>query len=143
MPMAFKICSPFGYVRYWRKLSRDLCGDGIRFSGAITHPSYPALTLEWPAFLNFFGVYSRVYIYNRLALIMCLLLDMDLALYGLFLLYEVKFIKSWRHFNVMEIRFYSNQRKHETDALEGTAIQDWWENGEYLMKWITFIMQEI
>ena len=52
-------------------------------------------------------------IHNRLALTICLLLDMDLALYGLFLLYEMKLFKSWSHFNVMEIQFYSNQRNNE------------------------------
>ena len=34
-------------------------------------------------------------IYNRLPLIKGPLLDIDLAIYGLFLLYEVKFFKSW------------------------------------------------
>ena len=34
-------------------------------------------------------------IYDRLPLIKCPLLDIDLAIYGLFLLSEVKFYKSW------------------------------------------------
>ena len=45
-------------------------------------------------------------IHNRLALIKCYLLDMDLALYALLLLSEVKFNKSWIYFIIMENGFY-------------------------------------
>ena len=44
-------------------------------------------------------------IYNRLPLIKCPLLDIDLTIHGLFLLYEVKFYKSWSSCNLMEIYF--------------------------------------
>ena len=49
--------------------------------------------------------FARHCIYNRLPLIKCPLLDIDLAIYGLFLLYEEKFYKSWSCYNLMEIWF--------------------------------------
>lgn len=59
-------------------------------------------------FQPLFSDSSRKGIFNRLALIMCLLLDITLPLYGFFLLSEVK---SWSQINLMEIWIYSNQRK--------------------------------
>ena len=44
-------------------------------------------------------------IYNRLALIKCYLLDMDLALYAFCLPSLVKFIKSWIYFIIMKLDF--------------------------------------
>ena len=44
-------------------------------------------------------------IYNRLALIKCYLLDMDLALYAFCLPSLVKFIKSWIYFVIMKLDF--------------------------------------
>ena len=46
------------------------------------------------------------FLYNRLALIMCYLLDIDLALFSLLLLWEVKSNKSWNTFFAIKVLFY-------------------------------------
>ena len=55
-------------------------------------------------------IYSKG-IYNSLALIMCSLLDLDLAYMAFFCFMKLRLYEA--KFNVMEIRFYSNQRKDE------------------------------
>lgn len=91
--------------------------------------------------------YRVRFLYYRLALITCYLLDIDLALYSLLLLWNVKFndsgntflqqklsfmymisytlllllnennIKSWICSNLMEIGFYSNKKKGKKNKL--------------------------
>ena len=46
------------------------------------------------------------FLYNRLALIMWYLLDIDLALFCLLLLWEVKLNKSWNTFFAIKVLFY-------------------------------------
>ena len=46
------------------------------------------------------------FLYNRLALFMCYLLDIDLALFSLLLLWEVKLNKSWNTFFAIKVLFY-------------------------------------
>ena len=60
-------------------------------------------------------------IYNRLVLTKCYLLDINLALYVPWLLYQVKFNKSWIYFFIMENCFYSIQRKDEKSSRDTEA----------------------
>ena len=46
------------------------------------------------------------FLYHRLALITCYLLDIDLALFNPFLLWEVKLNKSWNTFFAITVLFY-------------------------------------
>jgi len=58
---------------------------------------------------------------NRLALVECYLLDMDLALYALWLLSEVKFDKSSIYYIIMKLDFTKYQRKDEKGLGEDEA----------------------
>ena len=49
---------------------------------------------------------SLRFLYNRLALIMCYLLDINLGLFNLLLLWEVKWNKSWNTFFPIKVLFY-------------------------------------
>ena len=63
---------------------------------------FPKFTYKYAKFwmsLNFDTSSLKLkFLYNRLALIMCYLLDIDLALFSLLLLWEVRVNKSWHTF---------------------------------------------
>ena len=55
--------------------------------------------------LDLYGTPCKV-LHNRLALFVCYLLDIDLALFSLLLLWKVGLNKSWNTFFVIKVLFY-------------------------------------